>query len=48
MSNKDSRFVSCGDTSEKDTVRENFLKKNLASRIQMLILMPLLMPFVQK
>jgi hypothetical protein len=29
MSNKDSRFVSCGDESEKDTVRENFLKKKL-------------------
>ena len=30
MSNKDSRFVSCGDASEKDTVRENFLKKKLS------------------
>ncbi|HAF00022.1 MAG TPA: DUF2853 domain-containing protein [Methylophilaceae bacterium] len=29
MSNKDSQFVSCGDESEKDTVRENFLKKKL-------------------
>lgn len=30
MSNRDSRNVSCGDQSEKDTVRENFLKKKLA------------------
>jgi hypothetical protein len=29
LSNKDSQFVSCGDESEKDTVRENFLKKKL-------------------
>jgi hypothetical protein len=29
LSNKDSQFVSCGDASEKDTVRENFLKKKL-------------------
>jgi len=29
LSNKDSQFVSCGDQSEKDTVRENFLKKKL-------------------
>jgi hypothetical protein len=29
MSNKDSRFVSCGDENEKNTVRENFLKKKL-------------------
>ncbi|MDX1916219.1 MAG: DUF2853 family protein [Methylophilus sp.] len=29
MSNKDSQFVSCGDETEKDTVRENFLKKKL-------------------
>ena len=27
MSNKDAKFVSCGDASEKETVRENFLKK---------------------
>jgi hypothetical protein len=30
LSNKDSQFVSCGDESERDTVRENFLKKKLA------------------
>jgi hypothetical protein len=30
LSNKDSQFVSCGDDSERDTVRENFLKKKLA------------------
>ncbi len=30
LSNKDSQFVSCGDESEKNTVRENFLKKKLA------------------
>jgi len=30
MSNKDAKFVSCGDASEKETVRENFLKKKLA------------------
>jgi hypothetical protein len=29
MSNKDAKFVSCGDSSEKETVRENFLKKKL-------------------
>ncbi len=29
MSNKDAKFVSCGDASEKETVRENFLKKKL-------------------
>jgi len=29
LSNKDSQFVSCGDESEKNTVRENFLKKKL-------------------
>ncbi len=29
LSNKDSQFVSCGDESERDTVRENFLKKKL-------------------
>lgn len=29
LSKKDTQFVSCGDTSEKDTVRENFLKKKL-------------------
>jgi hypothetical protein len=29
LSNKDSQFVSCGDESEKATVRENFLKKKL-------------------
>jgi hypothetical protein len=29
MSNKDSKFVSCGDESERTTVRENFLKKKL-------------------
>jgi hypothetical protein len=29
LTNKDSQFVSCGDESEKDTVRENFLKKKL-------------------
>ena len=27
---RDSQFVSCGDESERDTVRENFLKKKLA------------------
>ena len=30
LSNKDSQFVSCGDESEKNTVRENFLKKKLS------------------
>ncbi len=30
MSNKDAKFVSCGDASEKETVRENFLKKKLS------------------
>ena len=30
LSNKDSQFVSCGNESERDTVRENFLKKKLA------------------
>lgn len=30
LSNKDSQYVSCGDESERDTVRENFLKKKLA------------------
>jgi hypothetical protein len=29
MSKKDAKFVSCGDASEKETVRENFLKKKL-------------------
>ena len=29
MSKPDAKFVSCGDQSEKDTVRENFLKKKL-------------------
>ncbi|HEY3299802.1 MAG TPA: DUF2853 family protein [Methylophilaceae bacterium] len=29
LSNKDSQFVSCGDDSERTTVRENFLKKKL-------------------
>lgn len=29
LSNKDSQFVSCTDQAEKDTVRENFLKKKL-------------------
>ena len=29
MSNKDAKFVSCGDAAEKETVRENFLKKKL-------------------
>lgn len=29
LSNKDSQFVSCSDQAEKDTVRENFLKKKL-------------------
>lgn len=29
LSNKDAQFVSCGDQNEKDTVRENFLKKKL-------------------
>jgi hypothetical protein len=29
MSKKDAKFVSCGDVSEKETVRENFLKKKL-------------------
>lgn len=29
LNNADARFVSCGDQSEKDTVRENFLKKKL-------------------
>ena len=29
MSGVDSRHVACGDSSERDTVRENFLKKKL-------------------
>ncbi len=29
LSNKDSQFVSCGDEAERDTVRNNFLKKKL-------------------
>lgn len=29
MSNKDAQHVACGDDSEKETVRENFLKKKL-------------------
>jgi hypothetical protein len=29
MSKQDAKFVSCGDASEKETVRENFLKKKL-------------------
>lgn len=29
MSNRDARNVSCGDPAEKETVRENFLKKKL-------------------
>jgi len=29
LSNKDSQFVSCTDPAEKETVRENFLKKKL-------------------
>ena len=29
MSNKDAKFVSCGDSSEKETIRQNFLKKKL-------------------
>ena len=29
LSKKDSQYVACGDDSEKDTVRENFLKKKL-------------------
>lgn len=29
LSKQDSRLVSCGDTTEKQTVRENFLKKKL-------------------
>ncbi len=29
LSNKDSQYVSCGDVTEKETVRENFLKKKL-------------------
>ena len=29
LSNKDSQFVSCGDESERDTVRANFLQKKL-------------------
>jgi hypothetical protein len=29
LSNKDSRSVACGDQSEKDTVRKNFLQKKL-------------------
>ncbi|MDZ4141537.1 MAG: DUF2853 family protein [Methylotenera sp.] len=29
MSKPDARHVACGDASEKDTVRENFLKKKL-------------------
>jgi Protein of unknown function (DUF2853) len=29
LSNKDSQFVSCGDESERDTVRKNFLQKKL-------------------
>ena len=29
LSNKDSQFVACGDEGERNTVRENFLKKKL-------------------
>ena len=29
LSKQDSRLVSCGDTAEKQTIRENFLKKKL-------------------
>jgi hypothetical protein len=29
MSNKDAQHVACGDASEKETVRQNFLKKKL-------------------
>jgi len=29
LTNRDSQYVSCGDESEKITVRENFLKKKL-------------------
>lgn len=29
LSNNDSQYVACGDQGEKDTVRENFLKKKL-------------------
>ena len=29
LSNKDSQYVACGDDSERDTVRANFLKKKL-------------------
>ena len=29
LSNNDSQYVSCGDQAEKDTVRDNFLKKKL-------------------
>ena len=29
MSNKDAQHVACGDESERNTVRENFLKKKL-------------------
>lgn len=29
LSKKDSEYVACGDESERDTVRENFLKKKL-------------------
>jgi Protein of unknown function (DUF2853) len=29
MSKPDTKYVACGDQSEKDTVRENFLKKKL-------------------
>lgn len=29
LNNKDSRYVSCGDENERDTVRKNFLQKKL-------------------
>ncbi len=29
LSNNDSQYVACGDQGERDTVRENFLKKKL-------------------
>lgn len=29
LSNKDAQYVACGDAGEKDTVRNNFLKKKL-------------------
>lgn len=29
LSNKDAQYVACGDEGEKDTVRNNFLKKKL-------------------